>query len=95
MRGCANLSKNGTAIAAKHGNTETFVTLTVQNGTARLHVADDGPGFPDGFDPLIASNTGLDLVENMARWDLQGQTFYTRGPAGGGSVSVTFAVAEE
>ena len=53
--------------AQKHGKKETRVTLTVQDGAATLQVEDDGPGFPEGFDPLLASNTGLDLVENMAQ----------------------------
>ena len=80
--------------AQKHGNSATDVRLYVGEGSATLSVEDDGPGFPDGFDPMVASNTGLELVENMAKWDLRGKTRYERRPEGGGRVTVTFSFAQ-
>lgn len=80
--------------AQKHGKSETYVSLRVQEGTAILQVEDDGAGFPDGFDPIVSSNTGLDLVENMAQWDLNGTTAYDCRPDGGGRVRIAFAVTQ-
>ena len=80
--------------AQKHGKTETHVTFHVSGGMAELMVEDDGPGFLDDFDPLAASNTGLELIENMAQWDLRGQTRYESRPGGGGRVTVNFEVAQ-
>lgn len=56
---------------------------------ATLEVVDDGPGFPEGFDPLRAAHTGLELVENLCRWDLSGSVRYAMRPEGGGCVRVT------
>lgn len=80
--------------AQKHGKSETLVTFRADAGTAVLQVEDDGPGFPDGFDPIVSANTGLDLIENMARWDLQGETIYDRRPEGGGRVRVIFSAGQ-
>ena len=77
--------------AQKHGKGTTDVSLRIDEGVATLMVEDDGPGFPEGFDPVVSSNTGLDLVENMARWDLRGTTTYDCRPGGGGRVQVRFA----
>ncbi len=82
------------ANAIKHGKQHFSVLFTVADETARLEVADDGPGFAPDFDPKIAANTGLELVENMARWDLGGETRYETRPKGGGLVTVTFPLQE-
>ena len=78
----------------KYGKQKVGVLFALDNGTARLEVTDDGPGFPPNFDPKIAANTGLELVENMARWDLGGETCYETRPEGGGRVIVTFPLKE-
>src|SRR5262249_10948495 len=38
--------------ALKHGQGEVEVTFSVQDRQAILEVRDDGPGFPEDFDPL-------------------------------------------
>ncbi len=80
--------------AQKHGRSETYVTLTARGKTGRLEVLDDGPGFPPEFDAISASNTGLELVESMAEWDMRGQTKYESRPEGGGHVTLDFSIAE-
>lgn len=80
--------------AVKHGCNLVEVTLTCSEGRARLEVSDDGPGFPPGFDAATAANTGLDLVENVARWDLGGETSYENRTAGGARVVVQFSLTK-
>ena len=98
--------KFGTAIAVlvnelvsngvKHGAGDITIELVREQadarGTARarLLVCDQGSGFPDGFDPITAANTGLDLVESLARWDLGGETRYYNGADGGACVEIRF-----
>ncbi len=76
--------------AIKHATGEVEITLEVADGTARLEVCDDGPGFPPDFDPRRAANTGLELIESTARWDLRGELVYENREQGGGRVVVTF-----
>lgn len=54
---------------------EVSVTLRVEGPKAILTVADDGPGFPQDFNGN-AANTGLDLINNLVQWDLQGTVRY-------------------
>jgi two-component sensor histidine kinase len=81
--------------AVKHGRGEIWICLTVARGSAVLEVCDDGPGFPEGFNPQAAANTGLDLIESLSRWDLQGQVAFENRPGGGGRAVVTFPVVHE
>ncbi|HZT43797.1 MAG TPA: PAS domain S-box protein [Chthonomonadaceae bacterium] len=76
--------------AVKHGRGDITVALRVKNSEIRLEVWDEGPGFPEGFDAVQAAHTGLDLVDQVCRWDLGGKVAYARGPKGGASVVVTF-----
>ena len=86
--------------ALKHGKGEIEVTLNLvsQAGAApdpgspqaRLEICDDGPGFPAGFDPKEAANTGMELIESLGRWDLRGQILYENRAEGGARVAVTF-----
>ena len=78
--------------AAKHGHGEITVLLSSDGVTGSLQVSDDGNGFPEGFDPTIAANTGLDLVESVGRWDLKGRVEYGNHAGGGAVVSVTFPI---
>ena len=80
--------------AVKYGRQNSSVLFDIDAETARLEVADDGPGFPPDFDPKKSAHTGLELVENMARWDLGGETRYETRPGGGGLVTVTFPLQE-
>jgi two-component sensor histidine kinase len=73
----------------KYGKGELDVTFEVEGGRALLEVCDDGPGFPDGFDAAQQANTGLELVESLARWDLGGDVIYETRPEGGARVRVS------
>jgi PAS domain S-box-containing protein len=81
--------------AVKYGLNTVVVTFRPDENTATLSVADDGSGFPPDFDPLAAANTGLELVESMARWDLGGETRYETRPEGGGLVVVRFPLVPD
>jgi two-component sensor histidine kinase len=74
--------------AVKHAVGEVGLVLSVSEQTLCLTVNDDGAGFPDDFDPLLAANTGLELVESFARYDLGGTIRYGNRPEGGGQVVV-------
>ena len=60
--------------------------------TVCLEICDEGPGFPPGFDSRTAANTGLELIDSTARWDLRGELSYENRDRGGGRVIVTFPV---
>ena len=79
--------------AVKHSSGEIEITLKRENNRAVLKICDDGDGFPDGFDPRTAANTGLQLIESAARWDLGGDVKYDNHGLGGGRVVVTFPIA--
>jgi two-component sensor histidine kinase len=81
------------ANALKHGKRDVLVRFVAGEREARLTVEDDGPGFPKDFDPMRAANTGLELVDNLSRWDLAGGTTYANRPSGGGHVEVSFPLA--
>jgi two-component system, sensor histidine kinase PdtaS len=78
--------------AIKHGGGEVCVAFAIESNRVQLVVVDDGPGFPPDFDIRKHANTGLDLVENLARWDLQGKTAYGNRTQGGAQVTVTFGL---
>ena len=80
--------------AVKHGNGEVELCLTNSGSTATLEVCDDGPGFPEDFDPRRAANTGLDLVDSLSRWDLSGEVEFLNRPKGGARVVVRFPVSQ-
>jgi PAS domain S-box-containing protein len=71
--------------ATKHGKSKVDFSmhLNAARDTLEMVVSDDGPGFPDGFDPLKAANTGLELIVSLAKWDLQGELSFENGVAGG------------
>ena len=78
--------------ALKHGSGSIQVLFGVQSGTARLEVLDEGNGFPDGFNPSHAANTGLDLIESLSQVDLEGSVRYENRSDGGGHVTIEFPV---
>lgn len=79
--------------AHKHGSGEIRIRLArMETTNVRLEVHDDGPGFPDGFDPSLSANTGLQLIESLGAWDLGGSIRYENRPEGGACVSVTFTL---
>jgi PAS domain S-box-containing protein len=81
--------------ALKHGRKEADVVFQIKGAQARLEVWDDGPGFPEGFDPIEASHMGLELVESLVRADLKGHSLFSNRPEGGGRVVVTFPLPPE
>ena len=81
--------------AVKHGGGDIELKFSVTDARGYLEVSDNGPGFPPNFDPQKAANTGLDLIESMACWDLRGDIAYTNRSEGGARVVVTFPVLEE
>ena len=74
--------------ALKHGKGQVDVQFTVSAGQAILEVCDDGPGFPPNFDPRKLTTTGIGLVENLTRWDLDGKICYENRAEGGASVRI-------
>jgi PAS domain S-box-containing protein len=76
--------------AAKHGKGDIEITFRTTDITAMLEVCDDGPGFPADFNPVAAAHTGLELIENIARWDLGGTPAYANRPEGGARITITF-----
>jgi two-component sensor histidine kinase len=76
----------------KHGKDHVAVSFRLVAGMATLDVRDNGSGFPPGFDARKAANTGLDLVDHLTKWDLQGSLRFANGPDGGGAVRIDFAV---
>jgi PAS domain S-box-containing protein len=74
----------------KHGAGDIELTFQVAGGSSELIVADQGPGFSEDFNVLRAANTGLDLVESLSKWDLEGSVRYENRPEGGARVIVQF-----
>ena len=98
-------AKQGTAIALavnelvnnsfKHGGSRVEIIVGTDDDNLRLEVSDDGPGFPDEFDPLSAASTGLELVESLSRWDLQGAARYDNCENGGARVTIIAPLLSE
>ncbi len=98
-------AKQGTAIALvvnelvnnafKHGAQNVTIDLRQEGGDLHLAVCDDGPGFPPEFDPASTSSTGLELVESLSRWDLQGTVRYENLKPDGACVTVTAPLSLE
>jgi PAS domain S-box-containing protein len=78
--------------AMKHGRGDVEVRFTCREEVGVLSVTDGGDGFPEGFDARAAANTGLELVESLVQWDLQGAVRYENAP--GGRVVVTFPLPD-
>ena len=78
--------------ALKYGKGSIEVDLKSSGDRAELCVCDDGPGFAEGFDPDLTGSTGLELVQNLSRWDLGGRSSYCNRPEGGACVSISIAL---
>ncbi len=81
--------------ALKNGPRDVQVAFRLRGREAVLTVEDSGPGFPDGFDPAVAANTGLELVRNIARWDLSASLAFGNRPEGGGLVTLVMPLDAE
>ena len=80
--------------AIKHSKGSVDISLRVVEDRAYLTICDDGDGFPSNFDPRKAANTGLELIDSAARWDLRGDARFENAPNGGGCVVCTFPIAQ-
>ena len=80
--------------SVKYGKDVIDVRLKSQDHCAVLEVSDDGPGFPEDFDPRGGTSAGLDLVESLTRWDLGGTVEYGNQPSGGGVVRVSIPLPQ-
>jgi two-component sensor histidine kinase/PAS domain-containing protein len=81
------------ANAVKHGRGDINVSLTAAGEGVRLKVSDSGPGFPTGFDSKRSANMGLELVQSLGTWDLQGSVTFENRPEGGAIVTVLFRLS--
>jgi two-component sensor histidine kinase len=79
--------------AVLHGQGKIELRLSIENEEVHLELRDEGSGFPEGFDPARDARIGIQLIENYARWDLQGQIAYENRPEGGASVRVDFPLS--
>ncbi len=80
--------------AMKYGRDLIKITLKVNGQTANILISDDGDGFPNEFDVKKSGSTGLDLVEQVARWDLSGTVSYHSLPQGGASVMIQMPIPQ-
>jgi PAS domain S-box-containing protein len=76
--------------ATKHGKGTIGIVFTLQMNHGRLEVWDEGEGFPPDFDPHTSANTGVELVETISRYDLQGEITYENREQGGARVIILF-----
>ncbi len=67
--------------ALKHGAGRVTVSLALAEEEAVLAVADEGPGFPLGFDPAVSTGLGMRVAGAMAR-QLRGLLAVRPGPGG-------------
>jgi len=81
--------------ALKYSEGTVEVYLTVDGKLATLRVYDGGPGFSEGFDPLQAANTGLEIVHDLCQWDLGGNVRFSTRETGGGCVTITMSLPEQ
>jgi two-component sensor histidine kinase len=79
--------------AYKHGGRRVSLDFVADDGVARFSVKDNGPGFPIGFGENLAASTGLDLVDNLSRWDLAGKVAFENSNEGGGQVVIVFPIS--
>jgi len=78
--------------AIKHGKGRVEIIVAQEASEVLVTVRDDGPGFAEAFDPAVAANTGLELIDSLVKWDLAGQVLYGNQPQGGGQVILILPV---
>jgi PAS domain S-box-containing protein len=64
--------------AIKHGAGDITIRFAVAEGRASLEIMDEGPGFPEDFNPGDPAYTGIELIQSLARWDLSGDIDFER-----------------
>lgn len=80
--------------AYKHGGGGVWVLFRCAGTVGQLEVRDDGAGFPDGFDPQTAANTGMELMTALTTYDLNGTVEYGKSAEGGAKVTLSFPLQE-
>ncbi len=88
--GLALITSELVSNALKHSAEDVWISFSCSESSATLEVRDRGPGFSPDFDPLVAANTGLELIDSMTRWDLGGEVIYANVPGGGAAVTIRF-----
>lgn len=78
--------------ATKHGKGEIGIAFDIVENRGILEVWDQGPGFPEGFDPNQAAHTGLELIDSVGRLDLRGKVHFTNKSGGGACVRIDFPI---
>jgi|SRR5579872_1299332 len=81
--------------ATKHGKGAVEVIVATHGPLTAVTVCDDGPGFPMGFDPVTAANTGIELILSLVQWDLGGRVEFANQERGGAQVTITFPTADD
>ncbi len=79
--------------SAKHGSRHVDIVFRSANGNCTMELTDDGPGFPQDFDPERHAHFGLELIVTLARWDLKGTVGFENAATGGGRVRIEFPQA--
>jgi two-component sensor histidine kinase len=76
--------------SVKHASGDIEVSLKTENDHITLETRDYGPGFTQSFDPRAEARTGMQLIESVSRWDLQGTCAFLNKEGGGARVVVEF-----
>lgn len=76
--------------AIQYSEGDIKLTLVTAGKIAILAVSDDGPGFAEDFDPHRTTHQGLEIIEKIARNELEGETSYRNKQQGGARVTVMF-----
>ena len=81
--------------SAKYANGKITVSLGVLPGNGyELSVSDDGPGFPEGFDPKKSKGLGMKIVSSLVN-QIDGQWMFGRNHLGRGArFTVLFSLNE-
>jgi two-component sensor histidine kinase len=81
--------------SAKYANGKMTVSLGVNSGKGyELSIADDGPGFPEGFDPKKSKGLGMKIVSSLVN-QIGGQSLFGPNLSGrGAQFTVLFALNE-
>jgi two-component sensor histidine kinase len=81
--------------SAKYANGRITIRLAMNAGKGcELSVSDDGPGFPEGFDPKKSKGLGMKIVSSLVN-QIHGQSLFVPNRLGGGArFTVLFALNE-
>jgi two-component sensor histidine kinase len=81
--------------SAKYANGKITVSLGVNPGKGyELSVSDDGPGFPEGFDPKKSKGLGMKIVSSLVN-QIGGQSLFGPNHSGRGArFTVLFTLNE-